>query len=217
MAFTGRGTFMAVSSWVWVLGLVGDTATAGAGIASAMAAAEVIAAVAEPWRTAAVMRMAAELRTAALAQPTLVHRLIMLEPLVPVQAMQQRTTAAHPQPRIAVAVRMVLVVHPIAAVAAVEHPTAVEVEVVAGVRVADIGNLLLQSLMKQNRRFCIGSTLWQFASCAHQCRHVPGDPVLMITAIREIWFRDTLSLVLPYIAKKVGLSGSAFFGWCHFE
>ena len=58
MDFMGRVTSTAASSWAWVPGQAGATATAGVAIASAMAAEEAIVAAAARQPVAAVMRVA---------------------------------------------------------------------------------------------------------------------------------------------------------------
>jgi hypothetical protein len=75
------------SSWAWVLGPAGDMAMAGATIASVTAVAEVIAAEAEQWPIAAVLRVVAEqnaagkglLLGAAVVRHTAAHQLPMQE------------------------------------------------------------------------------------------------------------------------------------------
>jgi hypothetical protein len=153
MAFTGRDIFTAVCFWGWALGQAGVMDTAGASIASVKAAAEAIAAAAEKWPTAAVLRVVAGKDIpvegfATAERPAATLRLLIPAERLPAQAGPQRhapavvvvtrqlRTPAHPMRRQRVAAAVVMP----AAVAVVVMPVAAVV-VVMPVAAADTGNL----------------------------------------------------------------------------
>src|ERR1035437_9865642 len=94
MDFTGRVTSMAASSWAWVLGPAGATATAGVVIASATVAEEVIVAAGAPWLGGAVKRAGGGARRAAVVRFAATQGVTGQAGRVPVQVMRQLRVAA---------------------------------------------------------------------------------------------------------------------------
>jgi hypothetical protein len=136
MDFTGRDTFMAASSWAWVLGPAGAMATVGVVIASATVAEEVIEAAAAPWLVVAVMRAAAVARRAAVVRLAATQGVTIQAGRVPVQVMRQLRVAAE-IPAAAVGMPAVAVVDMPAAVV-VDMPAVAVVDMLAAAVVVDM-------------------------------------------------------------------------------
>jgi len=128
MDFTGRDTFTAASSWAWAHGPAGAMATAGAAIALATVAEEVIEAGVARRPVAAIMH--AEANRAAVARFAATQGLTIQAVRVPAQVVRQLRVAAADVPAaaecaaVAAAECAVAAVVECAAVAVVDMPAA---------------------------------------------------------------------------------------------